>query len=72
MDRITLSDAQLSVVAHSHEPVAVHDEEGKLRGYIAVVIGSDELAEAKRASASQEARFTTSEVLAELQRRTAP
>lgn len=66
MEHITLTDEQLSVVAQGHDPIAVHDEQGRLRGYIAVVIGSDELADAKRALASQEACYTTAEVLARL------
>ena len=72
MEHITLSDAQLDLVALAHDPVAVHDEQGRLRGFIAMVIGSDELADAKRALASQEARYTTAQVLADLRRRGAP
>ena len=59
MEHITLNNEQLSVVSQAHDPIAVHDEQGKLRGYISVVIGSDELADAKRALASSEARYTT-------------
>ncbi|MEX0678956.1 MAG: hypothetical protein WD063_17915 [Pirellulales bacterium] len=69
VEHITLSDKQLDVVAQAHDPVAVHDEQGKLRGYITMVIGSDELADARRALASQEARYTTTQVLAELRAR---
>ncbi len=72
MEHITLSDEQLTIVAQSHDPIAVHDQQGKLRGYIAIVIGSEELTEAKRALASTEARFTTAQVLAELSSRDAP
>ena len=71
MEHITLSDAQLNLVASGHDPVAVHDEQGRLRGFIAMVIGSDEWADAKRALASQEARYTTEQVLAELRSRVA-
>ena len=69
MEHITLSDGQLNLVALAHDPVAVHDEQGRLRGYIAMVIGSDELADARRALASQEARYTTAQVLTELRAR---
>jgi len=69
MEHITLSDAQLNLVVSGHDPVAVHDEQGRLRGFIAMVIGSDELADAKRALASQESRYTTEQVLTELRAR---
>lgn len=71
MEHITLTDQQLTVVAHAHDPIAVHDDQGRLRGYIAMVIGSEDLADAKRALASQEARYTTAQVLAELRARSA-
>ncbi len=69
MEHITLSDNQLDIVAQAHNPVAIHDEQGRLRGYITMVIGSEELADARRVLASQEARHTTAHVLAELQAR---
>jgi len=69
MQHITLSDEQLNVVAQSHDPIAVRDQQGHLRGYIAMVIGSQELAEAKQALASQQPRYTTAELLAELRTR---
>ncbi len=72
MNHITLSHEQLNLVAQAHDPIAVRDEEGRLRGYIAMVIGSEELADAKRALASQEARYTTAHVLAELRARNTP
>ena len=68
MEHITLSDKQLEIVAHAEYPVAVHDKQGRLRGYITMVIGSEELADARRVLASQEARYTTAHVLAELRR----
>jgi hypothetical protein len=72
MQHITLSDAQLDLVAQAHDPVAVHDEQGRLRGYIAMVVSSGELADAKRALASQEARYTTAQVLSRLRAQGAP
>ena len=63
---ITLSDEQLNVVTGAHDPIAVHDAQGRLRGYIALVVGDQEIADAKRALASKEARYTTSELLARL------
>jgi hypothetical protein len=66
MEHIVLSEQQLSVVAHTKAPVAVHDESGKLRGYIAVVITEAELNAAKRALASKGPRYSTEEVLAKL------
>ncbi len=72
MDHITLNDEQLDVVAQAHQPIAVHDEQGQLRGYITIVVNQDELADAKRAPASNEARYTTDEVLAALRARGTP
>ncbi len=72
MHQITLSEDQLKVVAGAHELVAVRDEQGKLRGYITMVIGSEELSDAHRALASREPRYTTVEVLAKLNARGAP
>jgi hypothetical protein len=72
MEHITLTDEQLNVVAHAHDPIAVHDDGGRLRGYIAMMIGSEEVTDAKRALASKEARYTTAQVLAELRARSAP
>jgi hypothetical protein len=72
MNHITLNSEQLDVVAQAQQPIAVHDEQGQLRGYIAVVIGDKELNEAKRVLASREPRFTTDEVLRALQARGKP
>jgi hypothetical protein len=72
MEHITLSKEQLSVVGAAREPIAVHDEQGRLRGFIAVVIGSQEIADAKRALASQENRYSTDRVLAMLHARGMP
>ena len=69
MKHITLSEDQLVVVGGARDLVAVHDEQGKLRGYITMVIGSEELAAARRALASQEPRYTTAEVLDKLNAR---
>ncbi len=69
MDHITLNDEQLHVVAQAQEPIAVHDEQGQVRGYIAVVVNQDELADAKRVLASSEPRYTTDEVMAALRAR---
>jgi hypothetical protein len=66
MEHITLSDEQLSIVAQAHDPIAIHDQQGELRGYIAIVISSEELADARRSVASTGARYTTEEVLAAL------
>ncbi len=66
MENITLTSEQLNRIAQAHDPVAVHDEQGQLRGYVAMVVCGQELADAKRALASREARYTTAEVLAKL------
>ncbi len=66
MPHITLSDAQLNLVAQAQDPVAVHDEQGRLRGFISMVASAEEVADAKRALASREARYTTAEVLSKL------
>jgi hypothetical protein len=72
MEHITLSDEQLSAVANASEPVDVRDQQGRLRGFIAMVIGSQELADAKRALAGHEARYTTAQVLAAVHSRGTP
>ena len=66
MNHITLTSQQLDVVTRAHDPVAVRDEQGNLRGYIAIVVTDEEIADAKRALASGERRYTTAEVLARL------
>ena len=71
MQHITLTNEQLRVVSKS-DPVAVHDEQGQLRGYISMVISSEELADARRAMASPGRRYTTAEVLDKLRERGAP
>lgn len=63
MERITLTNEQINVIAQAHGPVAMHDEAGRLRGYIALVVTGDEFAEAQRVLASPQRRFTTAEVL---------
>jgi len=72
MDHITLNSQQLDVVSRAHDPVAVRDESGNLRGYIAMVITDLQLADARRALASQERRYTTGEVLASLRSQGTP
>jgi hypothetical protein len=69
MEHITLTDEQLTLVSQASDPIAVRDAHGQIRGYIAVVIGIDELADAKRALASQELRYTTSQLLDKLHAR---
>jgi hypothetical protein len=66
---ITLSDKQLDIVTRAQDPIAVHDEQGRLRAYITMVIGADEVAEARRVLSSKEPRYTTAQVLAELEAR---
>jgi hypothetical protein len=66
MQQITLTDEQLDAFSQAHDPVAVRDMQGRLRGYMAIVVGGEEIADAKRALASQEPRYTTVEVLARL------
>jgi hypothetical protein len=72
MNHITLSTEQLNVVAQAQQPIAVHDEQGQLRGYIAVVISGQELSEAKQVLASREPRFTTDEVMRAIESRGKP
>jgi len=66
MDHIVLSEDQLKALVDTNALVAVHDESGKVRGYISVVINEVDLDKAKRAMASKERRYTTDEVLAKL------
>jgi hypothetical protein len=72
MEHITLNAEQLNVVAQAQQPIAVHDEQGQVRGYIAVVISGQELSEAKLVLASREPRFTTDEVMRALRARGKP
>jgi hypothetical protein len=72
MQQITLTDEQLNAFSQVHDPVAVRDVQGRLRGYMAIVVGGDEIADAKRALASHEPRYTTTEVLAHLRARGTP
>ena len=72
MQHITLTDEQLNAFSQAHDPVAVRDMQGRLRGYMAIVVGGEEIADAKRALASQEPRYTTVEVLARLRARGTP
>jgi len=72
MDHITLTGQQLDVVARGHDPIAVRDEQGNLRGYIAVIVTNEEIADAKRALASKARRHTTAEVLAALRSKATP
>ena len=71
MDHITLSSEQLDVVTRGHDPIAVRDQQGNLRGYIAVIVTDEEIADAKRALASKSRRYTTAEVLAALRSKAA-
>jgi len=72
MNYITLTDQQLDVVSRGRDPIAVRDEQGNLRGYIAVIVTNDEIADAKRALASKTPRYSTAEVLAALRSKAAP
>ena len=64
MQQITLSDEQLELLAQASGPVAFNDAHGRCRGYFALVVGADELADARRALAAEGPRYTTAEVLA--------
>lgn len=72
MEHITLTDEELTAVAHAQDPIAVLDSHGKIRGYIAMVVGCDELADAKRSLASKESCYTTEQVIAKLHAQRAP
>ncbi len=72
MAHIKLTNEQLRVIVSSRDPIAVHDEDGKLRGYIAMIVTEDELADARKALASGGPRYTTAEVLAKLRSQAAP
>lgn len=66
MEHITLNNEQLQLVARSHHPIAVHDESGSVRGYIAMIVTEDELSDARKALEAGGQRFSTAEVLAKL------
>jgi hypothetical protein len=72
MKRITLSNDQLRLVAGARDPIAVHDENGHIRGYIAMIVTEDELSDARKALAAGAGRYTTAEVLAKLRSQVAP
>lgn len=67
-----MTSEQLGVVTHAHRPVALLDEQGNLRGYVALVVTEDELLDAQRALAFQQKRYTTEEVLSALHSRAKP
>lgn len=66
MPHIVLSDDQARVVATSLHPVQVRDAKGNLLGTIPPIWTEEDIAEAKRALASNGPWYTTEQVLAHL------
>jgi hypothetical protein len=64
---LTLSNQQLEQLSQAHGSIPFNDEQGRLRGYITFIVGADEVAEAKRALASNAPGLTTAELLAKLE-----
>lgn len=71
MSDLTLTDQQLDALAGSQEAIAVRDERGKVRGYVTVLVTEAELADARRSLAAKQPRYTTAQVLATLQAKSA-
>jgi hypothetical protein len=66
MLEITLTADQAKIVASALKPVLVRDERGNVLGRIQPVWTEQDIAEAKRALASDQPRYTTQQVLAHL------
>lgn len=74
MHSITLNDQQLDAILHApaQQSVAVRDEQGKLRGYVALVATAEEIAAAQQALSEGKPRFSTAELLAKLRGLSSP
>ena len=66
MLEIVLTDEQAKVVATALKPVQVRDPKGNVLGCINPIWTEEDIAEAKRALASDEPWYTTEQVLAYL------
>jgi len=60
---IVLNDEQAKVVAKALEPIEVRDGKGNVLGSISPVWTEEDIKEAKRRLASDQPRYTTSQVL---------
>jgi hypothetical protein len=64
MPEIVLTQEQTDVVAQTHDAVRVRDPKGNILGYLEPPdFTTEEIAEAKRALASNQPRYTTAQVL---------
>jgi len=67
MSKIVLTQEQTQVIAEAKGTVQVQDPEGNLVGYLErPEFSPEEIAEAKRALASNQPRYTTAQVLEHL------
>jgi hypothetical protein len=66
MNQLVLTDEQAKVVATALKPVSVVDSRGNVLGTIDPLWTEADVAEAKRRLASDEARYTTAQVLEHL------
>ncbi len=67
MPHIIISEEQAKIIAESQGQVEVRDENGKHLGYLVQTFTDEEIAIAQKRCTSEEARFTTSEVLEHLE-----
>jgi hypothetical protein len=66
MPEITLTAEQAQVVASALQPVVVRDDRGNMLGRIEPVWTEEDIAEAKKALATNQTWYTTEQVLAHL------
>lgn len=63
MPHIILDDEQVRIMAESGEPIELRDRAGKLLGTVWPTVTAEDIAIAKQRLRSDEARYTTREVL---------
>jgi len=67
VSHIVVDDNQAKIISEATENVEVRDRSGKHLGYVAFGFTAEDIAVAKRRSASDEATYTTGQVLDHLQ-----
>lgn len=66
MQRIVLTDEQTKLLAAATEPVPVCDRHGNVLGFLGPVWTEEDIAEARKALATNSPWYTTDQVLAHL------
>ena len=67
MPHIVVTDEQARLISESAESIEIRDRSGKHLGYVAPGFTDEDIAIAKQRLASDEARYTTQEVLDHIQ-----